>query len=127
MTLHPVPGGADGLVHEGLVLLGIPFHVVLPEILIEVSLCRHDSMALVTYGYSKGFRHCGLLSFTGALHQSRNEGDGNWVLGKTIPDLKFSLQLKRHVCIELRYLDPRIVRRVTGCDPGRGCPARSQS
>ena len=33
-------------------------------------------------------------------------------MGRTIPDLKLSLQLKRHVCIELSYLDPRIVRRV---------------
>ena len=32
------------------------------DMLIEVSLCRHDPMALVTYGYGKGFRHCGLLS-----------------------------------------------------------------
>ena len=32
------------------------------DMLIEVSLSRHDSMALVTYGYGKGFRHCGLLS-----------------------------------------------------------------
>ena len=112
MTLYSVPGGAEGHVHEGLVLLGIPGHVMLPEILVEISLCRHDSMALVTYGYNKGFRHCGLLSFKGALHQSRNEGDGNWVLGRTIPDLKFSLQLKRHVCIELSCLDPRFVRRV---------------
>ena len=53
-----------------------------------------------------------LCSFKGALHQSQNERDGHWVLGRTIPDLELSLQLKRHVCIELSYLDPRIVRRV---------------
>ena len=28
-----------------------------------------------------------------------------------MPDLKLSLPLKRHVCIELSHLDPRIVRR----------------
>ena len=56
-----MPGGAEGHVHEGRVLLGIPGHVVLPETLIEVSLCRHDSMALLTYGYGKGFHHCCLL------------------------------------------------------------------
>ena len=60
----------------------------------------------------------------GALHQSRNERDGHWVLGRTIPDLKLSLQLKRHICIELSCLDPRIVRRVR---PFPGCPARAQS
>ena len=43
-------------------------------------------------------------SFKGALHQSRNEQDGHWVLGRTIPDLKLSLQLKRHVYIGLSYL-----------------------
>ena len=51
-------------------------------------------------------------SFKGSLHHSRNEQDGHWVLGRTIPDPKPSLQLKRHVCIDLSYLDPRIVRRV---------------
>ena len=30
---------------------------------------------------------------------------------RTIPGLKFSLPLKRHICIELSYLDARIVRR----------------
>ena len=35
-----------------------------------------------------------------------------WVLGRTLPDLKLSLLLKRHNCIELSYLDPRIVRQV---------------
>ena len=34
------------------------------------------------------------------------------MLGRTIADLKLSLLLKRHICIELSYLDPRIVRRV---------------
>ena len=33
-------------------------------------------------------------------------------VGRTISDLKLSLQLKRHVCIELSILDPRIVRQV---------------
>ena len=33
-------------------------------------------------------------------------------MGRTIPDLKLSLQLRRHVCIELGYPDPRIVLRV---------------
>ena len=51
-------------------------------------------------------------AFKGALHQSRNERDGHWVLGRTLPDLKLSLLLKRHNCIELSYLDPRIVRQV---------------
>ena len=34
------------------------------------------------------------------------------MLGRTLPDLKLSLLLKRHNCIELSYLDPRIVRQV---------------
>ena len=50
--------------------------------------------------------------YKGVLHQSRNERDGHWVLGRTLPDLKLSLLLKRHNCIELSYLDPRIVRQV---------------
>ena len=54
----------------------------------------------------------GRPSYKGALHQSRNERDGHWVLGRTLPDLKLSLLLKRHNCIELSYLDPRIVRQV---------------
>ena len=60
------------------------------------------------------------------LHQSRNELDGHWVLGRTNPDLKLSLQLKRHVCTdwELSYLDPHIVRQ---CKPCRGCPACAKS
>ena len=52
------------------------------------------------------------MLFRSALHQSRNERDGHWVLGRTLPDLKLSLLLKRHNCIELSYLDPRIVRQV---------------
>ena len=51
------------------------------------------------------------LAFKGALHRSRNERDGRRVMGRTIPDLKLSLQLRRHVGIELGYVDPRIVRR----------------
>ena len=50
--------------------------------------------------------------YKGALHQSRNERDGHWVLGRTLADLKLSLLLKRHICIELSYLDARIVRQV---------------
>ena len=37
---------------------------------------------------------------------------GIGVLGRTMPYLQLSLQLKRHVCIALSYLDPCIVRRV---------------
>ena len=36
--------------------------------------------------------------------------------GRTIPDLKLSLQLKRHVCIELSYLESRL--RSTHSSPG---------
>ena len=64
--------------------------------------------------YQKRFdvTHMNIIFYKGALHQSRNERDGHWVLGRTLPDLKLSLLLKRHNCIELSYLDPRIVRQV---------------
>ena len=48
----------------------------------------------------------------GALHQSRNERDGRWVLGRIVSDVKLFLLLQRHICIKLSYLDPRIVSRV---------------
>ena len=50
MTSYPVPGGAEGHVNERQVLLGIPGHVVLPEMLTVVRLCRHDLIALLAYG-----------------------------------------------------------------------------
>jgi hypothetical protein len=50
------------------------------------------------------------------------------VLGWTLPDLKLSLLRMRHICIELSYLDPRIVCQVRPL-PGvsRTCAAKINS
>ena len=61
---------------------------------------------------SSTHRRTNISFYKGALHQSRNEHDGHWVLGRTLPDLKLFLLLKHHNCIELSYLVPRIVRQV---------------
>ena len=58
------------------------------------------------------------LSFTLSLKKApfinleMDEMGITMVLGRAFPDLKLCLPFKRHICIELSYLDPRNVRRV---------------